>query len=244
MKENLRCAEHTACEHVRQAPMAEATAAAAPGRRRVTAGLVVLAWCLAVAVAATAAWLVVDRAGISLLGGSGPGLTGGVGAGTATSTASSTASATAGPSASLATAGGRVTGSCTPTGQISLGGAIPANGWSVEVNERGPQRLRVEFRSGSKKVEVEGVCRAGVAVLTVGDSHGAVSTTRAPASSSSTSDDHGGGSGSGVGGSSGSDGGGSGSGSHGGSGSGSGGSSGSSGSGKDSSGSGSGSDDG
>lgn len=222
--------------------MTEATAGAAPGRRRVMAGLVVLAWCLAVGAAATAAWVVVDRAGISLLGGSGPGL-GGVAAGTATSTASS--SATAGPNASIATRGGRVTGSCTPTGRISLGGAIPATGWTVEVKERGPQRLRVEFRSGSRKVEVEGVCRAGAAVLTQ-EGSGRTTSSTGPVPASSTSDDHGGeGSGGGGSSTSGSDDGGS----HGGSGSGassaSSGSGGSDGSGKDGSGSGSsGSDDG
>jgi hypothetical protein len=170
-----------------------------PARRRLTAGLVVLAWCAAVAVAATVGWLVVDRAGVSLLGGSGPGLSG-VGAGTATASAAATTSS-AGHASSLNTSGGRVSAICTTAGAISLQGAIPVQGWRMEVNESGPKQLRIEFRKGSRKVEVVGVCRAGAAVLTLDKSGGGgtpSSTTRpAPATSS---DDHGGGGGGGDGG--------------------------------------------
>src|SRR3954447_15749309 len=141
--------------------MTEALAGPAAGRRRLTAGLVVLGWVAAVAVAATVAWVGVDRGGISPLGGPGPGLTGGVPG--ATSTASSPASATAGRSASLSSSGNRVTATCTPAGVIALGGAIPASGWQVEVKERSP-RLKVEFRSGRRTVEIEGVCSRGVPV--------------------------------------------------------------------------------
>jgi hypothetical protein len=203
--------------------MAEALAGPAPGRRRLTAGLVVLAWVAAVAVAATVAWVVVDRAGISLLGGRGPGLSGGVPG--ATSTASSTASATAGHTASLSSAGNRVTATCTPAGVISLGGAIPASKWAVEVKDLSP-RLKVEFhRSGQPTVEIEGVCQSGVPVLTLG--HGAANPT---GSTPSTTDDHGGNR-PGSGGSSSSSGGDDGGGSHGGGGSGGGSGSGGSGSG-------------
>ena len=190
-----------------------------PARRRLTAGLVVLAWCAAVAVAATVGWLVVDRAGVSLLGGSGPGLSG-VGAGPATASASATTSS-AGHASSLNTAGGRVSAICTTAGAISLQGAIPVQGWRMEVNESGPKQLAVEFRKSSRKVEVVGVCRAGAAVLALDKSGGGgtpTSTTRpAPATSS---DDHGGGGDDGGGDNHG--GGGSSSGSGGGSGSGSG----------------------
>ena len=170
--------------------MVETTAPPARGRRRMTAGLAALAWCAVVAVAATAAWVVVDRVGGSLLGGSGPGLTS-AGAGLPTSSATS-AAASSGAS-SLSTAGGRVAASCTPTGGIALTFAIPADTWGVEVNERGPARLRVEFKRGSQRVEVTGTCRAGLAVLTPGAGHGSSGqNSPAPASSSSSSDDHGG----------------------------------------------------
>jgi hypothetical protein len=204
-------------------------------RRRLTAVLVVLAWCAAVAVAATAGWLVVDRAGVSLLGSSGTGL-GGPTVGAAP-TASSTAAA--GQISTLNTAGGRVSAVCTPAGAISLTGAFPAQGWSMEVNASGPQRLEVEFRSGSRKTEVSGQCSSGAAVLTQG--HGSAgSSTSSPRSSSSTSDDHGGQRGGGSGGGSGGSGSG-GSGSGGGGGDGSGGGSGKGSGGGSASGSGSGS---
>src|SRR5262245_54575445 len=80
MNENLRCAERIGRTAIESGTgldaMAELSAppTPAPARRRVTAGLAVLAWCAAVAVAATGAWLVVDRAGSSLLGSTGPGL--------------------------------------------------------------------------------------------------------------------------------------------------------------------------
>jgi hypothetical protein len=193
-----------------------------PTRRRATAGLVVLAWCAAVAVTATAGWLVVDRAGSSLLGSTGPGL-GGAASG-AGSTATSTG--TAGQPSTLSTAGGRVTAVCSPTDAISLTGAFPAKDWRMEVKESGPQRLEVEFRSGSHKVEINGRCDGGVGVLSRDPGSGGSAPT-AP----QPSDDHGGqgGGSSGPGGGSGDDGGGSGHGS-GGSG-GSGGSAGSGGSG-------------
>jgi hypothetical protein len=210
--------------------MSELTTAgpvAAGGRRRATAGLVVLAWCAAVAVAATAGWLVVDRVGSSLLGPSGPGLIGAP----AGATATATSTGAAGQPSTLSTAGGRVTASCTAAGAIT-GRAIPAStSWRVEVNERGPQQLQVEFRSGARKVEVSGRCVAGVAVLTQGHDAGGAS---GPTPSGTTTDDHGGGSGGGSGGGGSGSGSGKGSGGGGSGGSSGGGSGGSSGGGDDS----------
>src|SRR3954471_19406737 len=143
-----------------------APAGPAPARRRLTAGALVLAWCLAVAVAATAGWWVVDRAGVSLLGGSGPGLGNGVAGATATSSSTTPPSAPGQP-ASLKTAGGRVTATCTPAGRITLAAAIPTTNWSLEQSGSGTRRLEVEFRNGGRKVEVQGSCRGGVPVLVV-----------------------------------------------------------------------------
>jgi hypothetical protein len=195
-------------------------ATSAPGRRRLAAAGMVLAWCAVVAIAATAGWLVVDRAGISLLGATGPGLSGGVGAGAAATTS---AAAPPGATASLTTTGGRVTATCSPAGLISLQSATPAQGWSVEVTPSGRAQLEVEFKRSGRKVEVSGVCRGGVVVLTrdAGAPSGRTgptpaSTVRAP----STVDDHGGATQGGGGGGSGkgSSGGGSGGGGSGGSG--------------------------
>ncbi|MFZ0529740.1 MAG: hypothetical protein WAL91_04285 [Propionicimonas sp.] len=59
---------------------------------------------------------------------------------------------------------GWVTASCTGT-QISLGTAVPAVGYAVEVAERGPRRLRLEFErsdSESGQVKLEATCVDGV----------------------------------------------------------------------------------
>jgi uncharacterized membrane protein YgcG len=161
--------------------------------RRLAGGGIVLAWCAVVAVAATAGWVVVDRAGVSLLGASGPGLSGGVAAG-----ATPTATTVAGRVASLATAGGPVTATCPAARSVSLQSATPAQGWQVEVAASGPAQLRVEFRRSGHKVEVTGVCRAGVAALSARTSTSGTGTSvTAPARtrstpSPSTTDDHGG----------------------------------------------------
>jgi hypothetical protein len=169
-----------------------------PGRRRLTAALVALAWCAVVAVTATAGWLVVDRAGVSLLGGSGPGLSGGTGA-AATSTASSSATA-AGQASTLMTVGGRVTATCGPKGAVSLQSAIPAPGWRVEYTPGGPRTLTVEFkRSGRRSIEVQATCVAGRAVVTqdAGTSGGSAPSTAGSVATST--DDHGGDGGGGSG---------------------------------------------
>jgi hypothetical protein len=168
---------------------------APPRRRGAAAGLIVLAWCAIVAIAATAGWLVVDRAGSSLLEASGLSLPAGGGA---QPTPSSTLTGASHGTGSLTTTGGRVSASCTPQGRISLQLAIPASTWRVQVREPGPTRLRVEFSSGARQVEVEGVCRAGAAVLTLGDDaasgSGGSSPTSAPARITQPGvDDHGGG---------------------------------------------------
>ena len=176
----------------------ELTSARGPGRRRAATGLIVLAWCAVVAVAATAGWLVVDRAGVSLLGGAGPGRSGGVGAGGG-ATASATASS--GPTGSLGTAGGRVTATCTPDGAVSLSSAIPAPGWRVEHTPGGPKTLTVEFKRNGRTIEVQATCVGGRAVVTLdsgaagasGGSGGASAPASARPSVSTAPDDHGGG---------------------------------------------------
>jgi hypothetical protein len=193
----------------------EWTTGATPGPRRAAAGLVVLAWCAVVAVTATAGWLVVDRAGVSLLGSSGPGLSG-VAAGPTTSTATATTPA---QGAALNTAGGQVAATCGPTGAVSLQSAIPAQGWKVEYTPGGPKTLTVEFtRSGRATVEVHATCVAGRPVVTQDTrGSGAGGSPSTPRPAATTTDDHGGGTKGGGSGSSGSGGGSGGSGKGGGS---------------------------
>ena len=47
-------------------------------------------------------------------------------------------------------------------GAISLVGAQPASGWSIEVDHTGPDDLRVEFENaGEARVRVEATCAGG-----------------------------------------------------------------------------------
>ena len=64
----------------------------------------------------------------------------------------------------FAVTGGTVAAACTGSA-ISLRSAQPADGWRVEVGDRGPEHLEVKFRSGDQETEVEVHCSAGVPVL-------------------------------------------------------------------------------
>ena len=58
---------------------------------------------------------------------------------------------------------GSVSASCTGA-SIALQSATPYDGWTVEVDDRGPGRVRVEFTSGGedeRETEVEAVCSGG-----------------------------------------------------------------------------------
>lgn len=76
------------------------------------------------------------------------------------------------PPAALTTAtwvggAGRVTTACQG-GHIWLQAAVPANGYRVEVSDRGPQRVEVKFESSeSSEVEVSATCARRGPVYTV-----------------------------------------------------------------------------
>jgi hypothetical protein len=53
-------------------------------------------------------------------------------------------------------------------GAIGLVGAQPASGWSVEVDDTGPDDLRVEFENGDARVRVEASCVDGTPSFAVG----------------------------------------------------------------------------
>jgi hypothetical protein len=50
-------------------------------------------------------------------------------------------------------------------GAISLQAATPANGYEVEVDEDGPEEVKVEFESEETDAEVEAICAGGTAQL-------------------------------------------------------------------------------
>ena len=54
---------------------------------------------------------------------------------------------------------------------VRLTGATPTSGYGVEVDDTGPDRLRVEFESGDgdRRTRVEATCRAGIPVFTAED---------------------------------------------------------------------------
>ena len=70
--------------------------------------------------------------------------------------------------ASWSGSAGRVTATCRGQ-QIRLDAAVPANGFSVEIGNRGPETLEIEFHQtrGENESKVRGVCRAGGPVFTV-----------------------------------------------------------------------------
>ena len=46
-------------------------------------------------------------------------------------------------------------------GAIALAAAQPNSGWSIEVDDTGPDDLRVEFENGDARVRVEASCVGG-----------------------------------------------------------------------------------
>jgi hypothetical protein len=64
-------------------------------------------------------------------------------------------------SGSFVTTGGQVTAACTGPDTITLLGAVPVAGWSLDVESSGPARVRVDFESGEHEAEIEVVCRNG-----------------------------------------------------------------------------------
>lgn len=107
--------------------------------------MIALIWVLTVAGASTLTWTVISAAGARV---SQP-----VTVATATATPSETSSAP--PVDSVRTSsgrGGRVTAHCTTDGAISLGTAVPDDGYWVKLYDPGPENLRVDFEI-SRKVD-------------------------------------------------------------------------------------------
>lgn len=157
---------------------------------RVPRGLLAAAaWVLAVVVASGSAWYAVDRAGQAVTGPeTAPGSPGPVDPSPAPSGASASATgvptvtatssptpvptdeSTSGTTATRPTEGGTVAVSCS--GQAaSLVYATPAAGWSVEVRDTGPDRVRVRFElrgdGEEREVDLRAECPAGRPVFSV-----------------------------------------------------------------------------
>ena len=138
--------------------------------------LTALAWVLVVSVGATAVWSVISHAGDGVAGELPVPTTA---AGDTTSVATPPESASApGPGDPAAPvrgtwrgAAGSLVTSCTGR-TISLVRVQPATGWRAEVDDSGPDRVRVELEGlveESGKVEIESVCRQGTPDFTVGE---------------------------------------------------------------------------
>jgi hypothetical protein len=56
---------------------------------------------------------------------------------------------------------GRVTATCRGQ-RISLDAAVPADGFTVEIGNRGPEALEIEFKQnqGDREFSVKGTCRS------------------------------------------------------------------------------------
>ncbi len=118
---------------------------------------VALLWLATVAGVSTLTWSVISAAGLRV----------GTTVVVATPVPSGSPGATpGGGSQSWTGTGGRVTVRCTGD-SIALGTAVPDVGFSVEVKDKGPDRLRLEFEASGSGLEVEtelvAVCQDGTA---------------------------------------------------------------------------------
>ena len=82
----------------------------------------------------------------------------------ATTTTTSPPTTTAGSldSGSFVVEGGQVSAACTGSSTIKLLGAVPAAGWSLEVESSGPEKVRVEFEMSNEESEIEITCENGL----------------------------------------------------------------------------------
>lgn len=157
--------------------------------------LAVVVWVVVVVVCASLVWAVISRAGRGVAGGddplpaaerSAPAASDSAGTPTRSpsrSPSGSSSSSSSSPSSSDPSSGpgspavtvrrswqgraGVVFAECRGTA-IRLTGASPTSGYAAEVDDSGPDRVRVEFESedGDRRTWVEAECRAGVPAFT------------------------------------------------------------------------------
>ncbi len=129
-----------------------------------------LVWVGVVAVVAALVWVVITRAGAGVAGDDGLGDTGSpapVGSGTSSTRTPTPSEPTTrvnpDPKPVQRTArgaGGTVTVSCTGT-LARLVGATPTGGYGTEVEDSGPDRVRVDFESEESRTRIEASCVDG-----------------------------------------------------------------------------------
>lgn len=128
-------------------------------------------WAVVVALAATSVWSAISRAGTQATSQAAPPLPSSVGTPTPRPTPEGTATTSSRPAAvqgSWSGSAGRVTATCR-TQRIKLDAAVPANGFTVEIEDKGPGTLEVEFHQNraDREYKVRAVCRAGTPKFSV-----------------------------------------------------------------------------
>jgi len=114
----------------------------------------VAAWLVVVAVGSTLVWAVISRAGDGVVSADSP-----------ASSAQPTGSPTTRPTITRRTwqgVGGTVAVTCRGT-SVSLDSAQPDSGFTIEVHERGPQRVEVRFEGRDDESDDKSRVRAGCA---------------------------------------------------------------------------------
>ncbi|MET1059001.1 MAG: hypothetical protein ABWX84_05365 [Nocardioides sp.] len=158
-------------------------------RARRDVALAVVAWVVVVAVCASLVWAVISRAGRGVAGGDdalpaaeqsaprSPASSPTPSRSPSRSPSASPSHTASSPSTPETTArrswqgpAGVVSAECRGAA-VRLTGAVPSSGYGVEVDDTGPDRLRVEFESGDgdRRTRVEATCRAGLPVFTAED---------------------------------------------------------------------------
>lgn len=132
-----------------------------------------LAWAVVVGVGSVLVWLVISRVGAGLVADTGPVLT------PSATPPTTTGSPTTGPAGLARRAtwdgeAGAVTAACLQA-RVSLVGAQPADGTSVRVLERGPERLVVAFAGANVPTTVVARCQDGAPAFAVSHQPGAPS---------------------------------------------------------------------
>ncbi|MCC6496147.1 MAG: hypothetical protein IT193_07785 [Propionibacteriaceae bacterium] len=127
-------------------------------------------WAVVVAVSATSVWAAISRAG-ARTNQAAPQLPVSRVTYTPRPTPSDVPTGSAGPVArqgSWSGSAGRVTATCRGQ-RIGLDAAVPADGFTIEIENRGPVALEVEFKQAraDREYKVRAVCRAAAPVFAV-----------------------------------------------------------------------------
>lgn len=140
-------------------------------RRRLPLVVWAAIWAVVVAISATSVWSAISRAGTHATSQAPPPMPSSVLSPTPRPTPGEPMTKSTRPVAvqgSWNGPAGRVTATCR-TQRIRLDSAVPADGFTVEIEDRGPETLEVEFHQhrADRELKVRGVCRAGTPKFSV-----------------------------------------------------------------------------